>query len=44
MDRYSEDGFMLDDWDREIGYCNACGEEAMAYEECCEDGEVMPCQ
>jgi hypothetical protein len=40
--RYSEDGYLLDEWDREYGYCNSCGEEAMAGEDCCEDGEVVP--
>lgn len=37
-----EDGFTLDEWGNPYGYCNACGEEAPAYQECCEDGEVVP--
>lgn len=31
-----------DDWGRRLGYCNACGEEALLDEECCEEGEVVP--
>lgn len=37
-----EDGFFLDEWGNPYGYCNACGEEAPADSECCEDGEVVP--
>ena len=37
-----EDGFVLDEWGTAYGYCNACGEEAPADRECCEDGEVVP--
>ena len=37
-----EDGFYLDEWGQPYGYCNACGEEAPAYADCCDDGEVVP--
>lgn len=37
-----EDGFDLDEWGNAYGYCNACGEEAPADSECCDDGEVVP--
>ena len=37
-----EDGFYLDEWGNSYGYCNACGEEAPADSECCNDGEVVP--
>ncbi len=42
MTRYSEEGFVLDEWDHEWGVCNSCGEEARAEETCCVDGEVVP--
>jgi hypothetical protein len=32
---------VVDEWGREVGYCNACGEEALMDSECCEDGEVV---
>ena len=38
----SPDGFLLDEYEQEIGICNSCGEEAYAYETCCDDGEVVP--
>lgn len=41
-DRFSEDGYFLDEYDREWGYCNACGDEALAGSTCCDDGEVVP--
>jgi hypothetical protein len=40
--RFSEDGYVLDEWDQEWGTCNACGSEARPYDECCDDGEVVP--
>jgi hypothetical protein len=40
--RLSEDGYVLDEWDREWGTCNACGDEAPAGADCCDDGEVVP--
>lgn len=39
---YNEDGFLLDEDGTAWGYCNSCGEEAEAYTECCDDGEVVP--
>lgn len=30
-----------DEYDRHLGYCNDCGEEALLDEECCEDGEIV---
>lgn len=42
MTRYSEDGFVLDEWGNEWGTCNSCGEEARAEGICCVDGEVVP--
>ena len=39
---HDDEGFVLDEWGNPYGYCNACGEEAPAYQECCEDGEVVP--
>jgi hypothetical protein len=42
MAEFSDDGFMLDEWGHEIGYCNACGEEAQVGFECCDDGEIVP--
>jgi hypothetical protein len=38
----SDDGFVLDEWDQEWGTCNACGAEVRPYDECCDDGEVVP--
>ena len=32
----------LDEYGRQFGVCNACGEEAEADTECCRDGEVVP--
>lgn len=37
-----EDGFWLDEYGTPWGHCNACGEEALATAECCEEGEVVP--
>lgn len=37
-----EEGFVLDEYGRPWGHCNACGEEAEANTDCCEDGEVVP--
>lgn len=37
-----EDGFVLDEYGQPWGHCNACGEEAPAYSEHCDDGEVVP--
>ena len=31
-----------DEWGHHMGYCNACGNEAVLGLECCEDGEVVP--
>ena len=42
MSNYDEEGYALDEYEQPFGYCNACGEEAPAYSECCEDGEVVP--
>lgn len=39
---YDEDGYALDEWGQPYGYCNDCGEEASAYTECCDGGEVVP--
>jgi len=30
-----------DEYGRRLGYCNACGNEALLDTECCEDGEVV---
>ena len=38
----NEDGYLVDEYGTEWGYCNACGEEARAGDDCCEDGEVVP--
>lgn len=37
-----EEGFVLDEYGQPFGCCNSCGEEAPAYVECCDDGEVVP--
>ena len=42
MSGYNDDGFFVDDDGNEWGYCNSCGEEAVADSECCDDGEVVP--
>lgn len=42
MTVYDDDGFIQDEYGQSYGYCNACGEEAPADGECCEDGEVVP--
>ena len=42
MTERDEDGFLLDEEGNSWGYCNACGEEALADLECCDDGEVVP--
>ena len=31
-----------DEWGRELGWCNSCGEETLLDTECCDDGEVVP--
>jgi hypothetical protein len=31
-----------DEYGRQVGYCNACGEETLLYTECCDTGEVVP--
>lgn len=31
----------VDEYGTRLGYCNACGEEAELYSECCDDGEVV---
>lgn len=38
---YDDDGFALDENGIAWGHCNSCGEEAPAYSECCDDGEVV---
>lgn len=38
----SPEGFLLDEYGNEYGWCNSCGEDAPAESECCEDGEVVP--
>lgn len=38
----NEEGWSVDELGQEFGYCNSCGEEANAYMECCDDGEVVP--
>lgn len=30
-----------DEYGAHYGYCNDCGEEAVMYTECCDDGEVV---
>jgi len=30
-----------DEWGNRVGYCNACGEEALLDSQCCEEGEVV---
>lgn len=42
MKDVNEDGYAEDEYGKEYGYCNGCGEEAPADSECCEDGEVVP--
>jgi hypothetical protein len=37
-----EEGFEVDEWGTQWGYCNSCGEECRADDECCDDGEVVP--
>lgn len=32
---------VTDEWGRELGYCNACGEEAELDTECCEYDDVV---
>lgn len=32
----------VDDFGRHVGWCNACGEEALLDSDCCDDGEVVP--
>lgn len=38
----NDEGWLIDDTGQELGWCNACGEEAAADAECCEDGEIVP--
>lgn len=38
----NSDGYLVDEYGDEWGYCNSCGEEARADDECCDDGEVVP--
>lgn len=40
--RYDDEGFLLDESGNAYGHCNSCGEEAEAYSECCDDGEIEP--
>jgi hypothetical protein len=42
MTERTEEGYILGPYGEELGYCNACGEEAEATAECCEDGEILP--
>jgi hypothetical protein len=42
MSDLNEEGYAVDEYGLEYGHCNACGEEALADSECCEDGEVVP--
>ena len=42
MTDYDDEGYLTDMYGHQIGVCNACGEEAEADTECCEDGEVVP--
>ena len=37
-----DEGWTLDEYGNQYGHCNACGEEAPADSECCDDGEVVP--
>jgi len=39
---WSDSGENLDEYGREMGWCNSCGEEALMDDECCDDGEVVP--
>lgn len=36
-----DEGFYLDEYGTRYGHCNACGEEAEEFTECCDDGEVV---
>lgn len=38
----NEDGYLIDEYGKEIGSCNSCGEECEVGQECCEDGEIVP--
>lgn len=38
----NDEGFLVDDDGSEYGWCNSCGEEALASSDCCDDGEVVP--
>lgn len=38
----NDEGYVEDAYGTKYGHCNACGEEAEADSECCEDGEVVP--
>ena len=42
MTNYDDEGYWLDEYGRQFGVCNACGGEAEADTECCQDGEVVP--
>ena len=42
FDEKNEDGFYVDEFGSEYGYCNSCGEECPTSDLCCEDGEVVP--
>jgi hypothetical protein len=37
-----ENGYLIDEHGNAWGECNSCGDEAAAYGECCDDGEVVP--
>lgn len=39
---YDDEGWMLDEYGNQYGYCNGCGEESQAERDCCADGEVVP--
>lgn len=37
----NEDGFLVNEYGDEIGWCNSCGEEANVALGCCDDGEIV---
>ena len=36
------EGWIEDENGNLYGHCNACGEEREMFEDCCEDGEIVP--
>ena len=39
---FNDEGYFVDEYGNELGWCTSCGEEAVSGTTCCIDGEVVP--